>query len=68
MSHLIVYGYCPDSYRDGQPYSHYLASEGDIDPSEVQKQFLEGCSKHIKKDLKIPHPNVLALFQVYLKR
>jgi len=42
--------------------------KGDIDTSEVQKQFLECCSKVIKKDLKIHHPNVLALFQVYLKR
>ena len=37
--------------------------KGDIDPSKVQKQFLEGCSKHIKKDLKIHHPKVLVLFK-----
>ena len=37
--------------------------KGDIDISEVQKQFLEGCSKAIKKDLEIYHPNVLALFK-----
>jgi len=37
--------------------------KGDIDPSKVQKQFLEGCSKHIKKDLEIHHPNVLVLFK-----
>ena len=24
--HLIVYAYCPDSYRDGQSYTYYLAS------------------------------------------
>ena len=37
--------------------------KGDIDPSEVQKQFLEGCSKAIKKDLEIHHPSVLAFFK-----
>ena len=25
--YLIVYAYYPDSYRDGQSYSYYLASE-----------------------------------------
>ena len=25
--YLMVYVYCPDSYRDGQSYSYYLASE-----------------------------------------
>jgi putative transposase len=33
--------------------------KGDIDTSEVQKQFLEGCSKNIKVDLELHHPNVL---------
>ena len=25
-NHLIVYGYCPDNFRDGQSYTYYLAS------------------------------------------
>ena len=36
--------------------------KGDIDPSEVQKQFLEGCSKQIKRDLEVHHPKVLLIF------
>ena len=36
--------------------------KGDIDTSEVQRQFLEGCSKQIKKDLEVHHPNVLTFF------
>ncbi len=36
---------------------------GVIDTSEVQKQFLEGCSKHIKADLELHHPNVLPFFK-----
>ena len=37
--------------------------KGDIKTSEVQKQFLEGCSKHIKTDLELYHPNVLPFFK-----
>ena len=37
--------------------------KGDIKTPEVQKQFLEGCSKHIKSDLEMYHPNVLPFFK-----
>ena len=37
--------------------------KGNIDTSEVQKQFLEGRSKHIKKDLEMHHPDVLVFFK-----
>jgi len=37
--------------------------KGDIEPPEVQKQFLEGCSKHIKAHLELHHPNVLPFFK-----
>jgi len=40
-----------------------LASEGDVSPSEVQKQFLEGCSKSMKADLERFHPQVLEMFK-----
>ena len=56
---LIVYAYC---VMDNHIHIIWQV-KGDIDPSEVQKQFLEGCSKHIKKDLEIHHPNVLVLFK-----
>ena len=56
---LIVYAYC---VMDNHIHIIWQV-KGDIDQSEVQKQFLEGCSKHIKKDLEIHHPNVLVLFK-----
>jgi REP element-mobilizing transposase RayT len=37
--------------------------KGDIQPGEVQRQFLEGCSKHIKSDLELFHPLVLDMFK-----
>jgi len=58
-NHLIVYAYC---IMDNHIHIIWQV-KGDIDTSEVQKQFLEGCSKHIKKDLEIYHPNVLIFFK-----
>jgi len=58
-NHLIVYAYC---IMDNHIHIIWQV-KGDIDTSEVQKQFLEGCSNHIKKYLEIHHPNVL----VFLK-
>jgi putative transposase len=37
--------------------------KGVIKTSEVQKQFLEGCSKFIKADLELYHLNVLPYFK-----
>jgi putative transposase len=56
---LIVYAYC---IMDNHIHIIWQV-KGDIDPSEVQKQFLEGCSKQIKKDLEVYHSNVLSIFK-----
>ena len=58
-NHLIVYAYC---IMDNHIHIIWQV-KGVIDTSEVQKQFLEGCSKHIKRDLEIYHPNVLVFFK-----
>jgi len=49
-NHLIVYAYC---IMDNHIHIIWQV-KGDIDTSEVQKQFLEGCSNHIKKYLVVP--------------
>ena len=56
---LIVYAYC---VMDNHIHIIWQV-KGDIDTSEVQKQFLEGCSKNIKVDLELHHPNVLVFFK-----
>ena len=43
-NHLIVYAYC---IMDNHIHIIWQV-KGDIDTSDVQKQFLEGCSKHKK--------------------
>ena len=60
---LIVYAYC---VMDNHIHIIWQV-KGDIDPSEVQKQFLEGCSKHIKKDLEIHHPMYLCCLNLVKK-
>jgi len=56
---LIVYAYCVM-----ENHIHIIWQvKGYIDTSEVQKQFLEGCSKYIKVDLELHHPNVLPFFK-----
>jgi REP element-mobilizing transposase RayT len=37
--------------------------KGKVSPSEVQNQFLESCSRNIKKDLQVSHPKVLDFFK-----
>jgi REP element-mobilizing transposase RayT len=56
---LIVYAYC---IMDNHIHIIWQV-KGDMKTSEVQKQFLEGCSKHIKADLELHHPNVLPFFK-----
>jgi len=56
---LIVYAYC---IMDNHLHLIWQV-KGDIKTSEVQKQFLEGCSKSIKLDLEIHHPLVLDFFK-----
>jgi putative transposase len=56
---LIVYAYC---IMDNHIHIIWQV-KGDIKTSEVQKQFLEGCSKHIKADLEMNHPDVLHFFK-----
>jgi len=58
-NHLIIYAYC---IMDNHIHIIWQV-KGDMNTSEVQKQFLEGCSKHIKSDLEIHHPNVLVFFK-----
>jgi putative transposase len=56
---LIVYAYC---IMDNHLHIIWQI-KGEIKTSEVQKQFLEGCSKMIKSDLTINHPQVLEFFK-----
>jgi REP element-mobilizing transposase RayT len=37
--------------------------KGNVSTSEVQKQFLENCSRNIKKDSQFSHPKVLDFFK-----
>jgi putative transposase len=58
-NHLIVYSYC---IMDNHLHIIWQV-KGDTKPSELQKKFLEGCSKRIKLDLEVNHPLVLELFK-----
>jgi len=56
---LIVYSYC---IMDNHIHIIWQV-KGDTKPSELQKKFLEVCSKRIKSDLEVNHPRVLELFK-----
>jgi len=56
---LIVYSYC---IMDNHLHIIWQV-KGDIKSSEVQRQFLESCSKRIKLDLEMNHPHILELFK-----
>jgi REP element-mobilizing transposase RayT len=58
-NHIIVYAYC---IMDNHIHTIWQV-KGNISTSEVQKQFLEGCSKKIKIDLEKFHPKVLEIFK-----
>jgi putative transposase len=60
---LIVYAIVPIAIGMDNHIHIIWQVKGVIDTAEVQKQFLEGCNKEIKKDLEQYHPNVLALFK-----
>ena len=60
---IVLYAYCPDSYRDGQPYIYIIWQiTVEVSISKIQKYFLKSISKKIKADLELHHPHVLKLF------
>src|ERR1700751_509008 len=55
---VILYAYCIMNN-----HIHLIWQiNGENNPSEIQKQFLEYVSKQIKKDLEIHHKEVLSIF------
>jgi len=56
---IILYAFC---LMDNHIHLIWQV-KGDILPSEVQRQFLEACSKLIKSDLEMFHPQVLEMFK-----